>query len=226
MKNPLKRGVVTFVFDDGYQKVFDNALPILERHGMVGVFALPLDGTRLEKSEHRKVKKPQQIRPWRDWLAIQENGHEIAAHSATHTDLTKISDSELEHELKTPKEVLQVTTFVYPGGAHDNRVVAQTRKYYTVGRTVKRGFEALPPANPYRLKTFNFSRNNFTVWKANLFTVWAWVTNSWLIETYHMIDGGDSEMVHTVKTKDFTRHVRFISFLPIHIKTIREVISS
>lgn len=225
MKNPFRRGVVTFVFDDGYQRVYENALPILDSHKMPGVFALPLDGQRLERSEHRRVKYPQPVRRWQDWKHIEAAGHEIAAHSATHPDLRHVTASQLEHELREPKELLGATSFVYPGGAHNAQIVSQTMQYYAAARTVLRGFESLPPKDPYRLRTFNFSRNNFSVWKANLFVLWAWITNAWIIETYHMVDDNTSRMVHTVPRRGFESHVQFVSLLPIEVKTIKQVMS-
>lgn len=226
MKNVFKRGVVTFVFDDGYERVYENVLPILERHGMPGVFAIPLDGRKVESSEHRHVKIPQKIKGWSEWKEVRNAGHEIASHSETHPDLTKIPEEQLEEELKRPAAVLDAETFVYPGGAHNEKVVAHVRKHYAAARTVRRGFETLPPQDWYRLRTFNFSRNNFRLWKANLFAIWTWLTNAWMIETYHMIDNDDTKMVHTVKTKDFAKHVKFVSKLPVRIRTIKEVINS
>ena len=223
MKNLLDRGVVTLVFDDGYQKVYDTVLPILKKHNMPGVFAIPLDGTKLEQSKHRFVKRQQVVRPWKDWIHITSDGHEVAAHSVTHTNLTKIEGGQLEQELAIPKESLEATTFVYPGGGHNDKVVEVTSKHYKAARTVIRGFETVPPKEPYRLRTFNYSRNNFSVWKANLFALWAWITNKWLIETYHMIDEDDSQMVHTVKPSEFKKHLSFLSWLPIKVKTIKQV---
>lgn len=224
MKNIFRRGVVTFVFDDGYERVYQTVLPILKRYKARGVFAIPLDGSRVESSSYRYVKIPEKVRPWTDWRHISHDGHEIAAHSETHRDLTAISETQLERELKSPAQALGAQTFVYPGGAHNDEVVERTRRYYAAARTVRRGFESLPPTDPYRLRTFNFSRNNFRLWKANLFALWAWITNSWMIETYHMVDGDNSKMVHTVKTNDFIRHLHFVSSLPVRIRTIKEVI--
>ena len=223
MKFLPTRGVITFVFDDGYERVYKNVLPILNKHNMPGVFALPLDGSAVEKSERARENPFQPIRPWQEWLAIQHEGHEIASHSNTHPDLTTLTEHELNSEIAYPAQTLNATTFVYPGGGHNDTVVEATKAHYAAARTVLRGFETLPPKNPWRLKTFNFSRNNFTLLKANMFAVWAYLTNSWLIETYHMIHDDTSEMVHTVKTNDFKKHVAFIARLPIAVKTIKDI---
>jgi len=77
-----------------------------------------------------------------------------------------------------------------------------------------------------RLKTYNFTRRNFSVAKANLLASWAYLSNTWLIETYHLIDDNETTYDHTVTLRDFTKHLSFITKLPINIATIDQVISS
>lgn len=214
-----KRGVITLVFDDGYERVHQNVVPLLDRYHLPAVFALTLNAPKLARN-----KAFRKLRPWQQWLHLRNRGHEIAAHSITHPDLTQISDAQLDQELRQPVSMLQATTLVYPGGAFNDRVVQQASRYYTAGRTIARGFETLPPQDVMRLKSKNYSRNNFTVARANLLALWAWLTNSWLIETYHMIDDDDQQMVHTVKTKEFARHLAFVNRLPVTVKTIQQVI--
>lgn len=213
----LKRGVITFVFDDGYERVYQNALPLLNKYNLPGVFALSLNAAKLTKG-----KKFRAIRPWQDWLHLTGQGHEIASHTATHPDLTQLNTKQLQQELSQSASLLKATTLVYPGGSFNTKVAKAAALHYTAARTIVPGFETIPPSDPMRLKTMkNYSRNNFSVWKANLRALWAYLTNSWLIETYHMIDDNDQEMVHTVKTKDFAKHLAFVNRLPINIKTIR-----
>ncbi|MFH1353930.1 MAG: polysaccharide deacetylase family protein [bacterium] len=211
-----KRGVVTFVFDDGYERVYQNALPLLNKYNMPAVFAVSLDAPKLTRG-----KEFRKIRPWQGWLPLRHQGHEIASHTVTHPDLTKIDAARLDHELQQSARLLNTTTLVYPGGAFNDDVVRAASKYYTAARTIKKGLESLPPRDALRLKVKkNYSRNNFSVLKANLRVLWAYLTNSWIIETFHMIDDDDQQMVHTVKTSDFSNHLAFVSRLPIQVKTI------
>jgi len=211
------RGLISFVFDDGYERVFQNAVPALEKHRFPGVFAVAIEGQRLEKTEQRSV------RAWESWKQLTARGHEIASHTVTHPNLTKLSPAQLEQELRQSHELLDASTLVYPGGAVNDDVVAVAKRYYTAARTVQRGFASIPPTDPFRLHSYNFSRNNFSVGKANLLALWACVTNQWLIETYHMIDDAETGMVHSVRTTDFARHLDFVARLPIAVKTIRDV---
>lgn len=214
-----KRGTVTFTFDDGYQKVFETVPALLEKYNFKGVFAVTLNHQKLEQTENAKVT------PWQDWLEIKKRGHEIAAHSINHVNLTQLLREELEKELREPHEKLGATTLVYPGGGFDDQVALTAMEYYTAARTVVRGFESLPTKRPMNLQSYNWIKNNFSSSKANLLALWAHLTGSWLIETFHMVSDSDEKMVHTVKSSALDKHLHFVSKLPVYVRTIQEVIS-
>jgi len=211
------RGCISFVFDDGYEDVYAEVVPLLEKHGFRGVFAVPLDGTSLEKETQEK------IRPWREWTPVSERGHEIAAHGSTHRDITRLSPEERARELEEPARALSASTIVYPGGAYNDTVAAAAQMLYSAGRTIRSGFESMPPADPWRLKSYNFSKNNFSLFKANSLALWAWATNSWLIETYHLVRRKPSPLLHSTALHDFEQHLLFIKKFPLAIKTIRDI---
>lgn len=214
-----KRGIVTFTFDDGYQKVFETVSALLEKYQMRGVFALALNHAEIERTEKRPVT------PWQEWMKIKSRGHEIAAHSVNHVNLTQLPPEQLDQELREPQEKLGATTLVYPGGAYNDQISAIAKQFYSAGRTVVRGFEKTSPQNPLQLKSYNWTRHNFSVPKANLLALWTYLTNSWLIETFHMIDDNGTDLIHSVKTSDLDKHLKFVSKLPLHVGTIQEIIS-
>lgn len=214
----MKRGIITFTFDDGYQKVFGTVPALLEKYGMRGVFAVAINHAEIERTEKRPVT------PWPEWVNLKSRGHELAAHSVNHVNLTKLNPEDLEKELREPQEKLAATTLVYPGGAFDKKVSEAAKKYYSAVRTVKKGFEKISPQNPMQLRSYNWTRSNFSVTKANLLALWAWATNSWLIETFHMIDDNETELIHSLKLSALDKHLKFVSRLPVHVKTISQVI--
>jgi peptidoglycan/xylan/chitin deacetylase (PgdA/CDA1 family) len=219
------RGVITLVFDDGYQAVYKHVLPLLDEMHMSAVFALPLNTTALAAT----VSEP--LRPWQEWLSVRQRGHEIAAHSINHADLRQLPAQKLQQELQIPHDTLPATTLVYPGGAYNDTVVTHAKKYYTAARTTIYGFESIPATDPWQLKTVDYTRDNFSLFKANARAVWVALTGRWLIETFHMIDpasGGvdkiTSNMHHSVPFTAFKKHLQLIHQLPINVKTINEVI--
>lgn len=212
------RGCVSLVFDDGYSHIFDNIVPLLQQHKLPATFAISLDNGTLA------TQTGLPFTPWEKWLTLPPDHFEIAAHTIHHTDLTRLSLTELEIELKEPAEKLKATTVVYPGGASNDSVMATAQKYYLAGRTTRRGFETLPPHTPMHLHAFNFTRANFSPFKANILALWAYLTNSWLIETYHIITDQPTKLKHAVNQADFTHHLKFLTRLPVSVRTIRDVI--
>lgn len=208
------RGAVTLVFDDGYTNIYQNVVPLLAQYNLPAVFAVALEHQAIEQTEGRPVT------PWTAWLELKKQGHEIAAHAVSHRNLTSLSDNELAFELSEPARTLSATTLVYPGGAYDDRVVREAAKHYHAGRGVTKGFEHKQPATPMKLKTYNFTRHNFSPARANALAAWAWAADRWLIETYHLVDDDESEKEHAVRLGDFASHLKFLSRLPVDVVTI------
>lgn len=216
----IRRGIVSFVFDDGYQHVLENVVPLLDSFKLPGVFAVPLNEQAINKSE------PYPAAPWQAWRAALGQRHELAAHSVNHINLTTLADDEIQAELALPHETLGASTVVYPGGAFDDRVVSAAARYYSAGRTVQRGYEHIHPPEPLRLRSFNYTQRNFTVARANARVLWAWLTNRWLIETFHIVHDDAGPILHAVSLKDLTAHLRFVARFPVHVSTIANVMTT
>lgn len=214
------RGCLSFVFDDGYSSVFVDIVPMLQRYGFPAVFAVPIQKEALEQESGLPVT------PWQEWRALSAQGFEIAAHSLTHTNLARLSALQLTTELMQPQQLLEATTLVYPGGAYSNEVVSEAAKYYSAARTVEKGFEQLPPRDPMRLHTYNFTRNNFSVFRANALATLAWLRNMWLIETFHYVGEPGTAYTHAITQHQLHTHLSFVKKLPLAVRTIRQVITT
>ena len=214
-----KRGAISFVFDDGYEHIYKNVLPILESVNIPAVISVTLKGETFGDSTH--VPR----RPWQDWLNIRNNGHEIASHTVSHKDLKTLSTHELEFELGDSAKALGASTIVYPGGGISDDIIKIASKYYTAGRGIIHGFEPLTPENPMQLHTLNYRSDNFSVLKANLYAFMAFLKNQWIIETYHVVSDSEPDIHHCVKLADFKRHINFVKELPINATTIANLIN-
>lgn len=214
-----QRGAVTLVFDDGYQHIWQHLLPQLDRTSTPAVFALPLDPLS------RNAPRAAPLRPWQHWRDISPQ-HELAAHSLSHRDLTTLPAEQLEQELRQPAVKLNALTLVYPGGAHNDTVVAAAARHYAAARTVRPGLARLSPRDPYRLPAFDFTRRTFSVPRANFLALRAWLTNRWLIETYHVVSDEITEPEHRVALSDFLQHLAFLKKLPLRLATIRDILGS
>ncbi len=211
------RGAISLVFDDGYEHILRAIVPLLNKLNIPATFAIPLD-------PKTNVMDGQALAPLSAWQEIKSQGHELAAHSISHKDLTLLTPSQLQTELAQPAQVLSATTLIYPGGAHDETVVTAALKFYKAARTVVKGFESIPPHQPLQLKTYNFTRRNFSPLKANFLAFWAYLTNAWLIETYHIVSNDNASSKYAVNQDDFIRHLKFLKKLPIKIATIKDIV--
>lgn len=122
---------VVLTFDDGFENVFDNALPLLNAHGFKGLVYLVAG----KLGEWNDWEQPLGVMPERlmdeaqvrDWLAA---GHQIGAHTLTHPHLTQLSLAEAREEISASRKKLEdrfgvaVAHFCYPYGDHDDGIVA------------------------------------------------------------------------------------------------------
>ncbi len=114
---------VVITFDDGFEDVYENAFPIMQRYGFTGTFYLIVN----QLDEYGTVTVDQ-------LSEMIDAGWEIGSHGMTHSDLTK-NHASLWREVAKSRIVLQdtlhvpVTTFSYPYGKIDPTVVEAVKKY-------------------------------------------------------------------------------------------------
>ncbi|HSB62951.1 MAG TPA: polysaccharide deacetylase family protein [Thermoanaerobaculia bacterium] len=148
---------VVLTFDDGYRGVLTRALPALVARGFsatVFVVADKLGGVNDWDAETpgETLLSADEVR------ALHDKGLEIGSHGATHRALTGLSDGELSREVEGSREALErvvgapITSFCYPFGDFDDRVVEAVRRAGYRAATVIRGGISKDLSDPFRLK--------------------------------------------------------------------------
>ncbi len=105
---PAKPLLITF--DDGYQEVYTQALPVLQRYGFTGVVLVVVGQVGVGKSLNAD-----QIR------ALAAAGWEIGSHSWSHVNLRR-PEVKLKHEIEDSRLVLEqlsgqpISVFAFPYG--------------------------------------------------------------------------------------------------------------
>jgi peptidoglycan/xylan/chitin deacetylase (PgdA/CDA1 family) len=132
---------VVLSFDDGYRPQFTFALPQLRLHGWAGVLNLKAEGSDLYTSNVE---------------AMIDAGWELASHTIDHSDLTTLSDAELEREVAESRRILRhdygvpVKSFCYPAGRFDEEAIAAVQAAgYTTATTEIPGYASRD--RPYEL---------------------------------------------------------------------------
>lgn len=139
--------VVGITFDDGYQNVLQNALPVLQECGFTSTtyFVAGHAPGHNYWDEEKGVPRSdlmsiREIEQWRD------GGQEIGSHTLDHVHLTQLPIEQAEHQIKESKRILEalyqvpVTAFCYPYGDCNQTIFELTQKAgYTNATTIERG---------------------------------------------------------------------------------------
>ncbi|MBI3952414.1 MAG: polysaccharide deacetylase family protein [Candidatus Doudnabacteria bacterium] len=116
----LPKKSIVFTFDDGYEDVFYNAVPILSKYGFVGSFAV-VPG----------FLGRQNYATWDQVMSAHQQGMEIVSHTMNHADLSsgKYTAEDLKTELEGSKLFLEsrlshpVDILIYPYGKYNARAM-------------------------------------------------------------------------------------------------------
>jgi peptidoglycan/xylan/chitin deacetylase (PgdA/CDA1 family) len=127
-----ERGVA-ITFDDGYESVVENAVPVLAEHGLKAtIFCVAGQlGRTNDWPRANPVRHPFRLASAAELARVGGQGFEIGSHSYTHTALTRVRGAEVTREIEESKNVLQnavgstVTSFAWPYGAEPSEEAAQ-----------------------------------------------------------------------------------------------------
>lgn len=152
----LRRGApfpdrsLVITFDDGYQTVYEEAFPVLQRYGMsatafltVGEKGTATPAGRLPSLSGRSMLSWHEIREMQRW------GIAFGAHTLTHPDLTRLPADRLEAEVCGSKTVIEdalgvsVASFAYPYGRYDPRSRELVRQHFTCACSDRLGLVTL-----------------------------------------------------------------------------------
>jgi peptidoglycan/xylan/chitin deacetylase (PgdA/CDA1 family) len=143
----LPRRPVVLTFDDGYDSVYRNVVPVLKRLHWPGVLYLALGNTRNPDG----VSRTQVTR------MIHDDGWELGSHTINHLDLTTLGPAQLREETAGARDLIRrwfhrtPKDFCYPAGRYNARVIRALRRAgYLSSTTTDPGLAV--PSQPYTLK--------------------------------------------------------------------------
>ena len=151
---PALAGKITITFDDGYLTTHTNAFPVLKSLGLIANVAVngdPVDGQWGDYMHMSHLKE------------LQAAGWGFVSHSLSHRDLTTLTATELDYELKESRAWLvkngfgNSDAFIVPFHSWGERERAAIKKHYarargfTVNQFMPAKFVKMPYADPYDL---------------------------------------------------------------------------
>jgi peptidoglycan/xylan/chitin deacetylase (PgdA/CDA1 family) len=220
--NPFNEPIITVSFDDGWESVYTDGLPSLQKYG-VHTTQYIISGV-FDNPSYMSVKQLK---------SIQQSGHEIAGHTIDHPDLTQLDDKALTTELVGSRDVLSryfgpIHDFTSPYGAYNAHTLELISKYY---RSQKNA-EGDPAANeleainvkstfdPMNIKSYSV-RQSTTPYDLTKLMKAAKDNNGWLILTYHQIDNSGTEF--STSPQEFESQMALLFNSPIRSATVGQV---
>lgn len=177
--------MVSITYDDGWQSVYDRALPLLNKHGFRSTQYV--NASSIETPNFMTAAEVQQM---------HEAGHEIAAHSYEHVDLSSIGADRLDEEMRKSKEALAAAglgtdDLAPPYGRSDPQVDWYASKYFDIVRGTDDGINTRQNLEPHDLKVFYVTDETTPDKLADALAETSRV-NGWLILVYHQIGAPES----------------------------------
>lgn len=236
MRNLPGKGIVTFAFDDAYLDTYRCAIRYLIKLGIHSTISVP--SSLVGKAcEMRPVMGKKELKN------VIKNGHEIASHGLTHTNLLKLSLKDKKsafNEISLSKKILKrcfdynVSSFIFPyiKRNHSRELYLECKKYYKSARITspKPYFSSLPPNDPYDIVGFAVTTKH-TVPILNKLADYAAKKKLWLIEVFHLVGEKNTLSAHRPKpyryfthVDDFKKHVDHILSKDLLILTQKDVI--
>jgi len=149
---PPRSFVITF--DDGYQTVYDQAFPVLQRYDMSATVGERKPGG---PADRLPGCEGQPMLSWREICEMHRWGIHVGAHTCSHPDLTRLPTEQIEAEIYNSKAIIEdmlgatVRSFAYPYGRYDQRSHKIVQQHFHCGCSDTLGLVA-EHSDPYALE--------------------------------------------------------------------------
>jgi peptidoglycan/xylan/chitin deacetylase (PgdA/CDA1 family) len=134
--------ILVLTFDDGLNNFHSAAWPILNQCGFSATIFVPTDFIGEQSWWYADYGlKPLPMLNWQELRELVKNGVDIESHGCSHSKLTYLTHSEIEHEVRKSKDILEqglgksVDYFCYPFGEVDQNIIEATRSAGYKGAT-------------------------------------------------------------------------------------------
>jgi len=219
--------VISITFDDGTRSQYTTAFPLMRDRNIVGTFYVPT-GNFPADSLYNKISVS-------ELLQMQSAGNEIGSHSVSHSDFTKLTETQIRQECSESKATLQsygltVNNFAYPYGtgnlSYANSIVSQ---YYRSARIVY--YSPMTIANAqFQLSSF-YGQSQGAQYPNLLPTLKSMVDNTvnnnqWTVFYFHNV-ASHNEVVTSggICVEDFTSFLNYAKASGAQILTVNQALN-
>ncbi len=195
--NAFAKGMVSLTFDDGWDSIYTNGIPIVNAAGFKSTQYIITNEIGQSADGYMTLAEIN---------TMKSQGHDIEAHTRNHPDLTTLSAAQLQSEVAGSRQDLiglgfsPVDNLAYPYGSYNSTVIAAVQAAGLSGaRTVDFGFND-KSTNPFQLWGASVERGGSCDGGAPVTTlsqVQSWIdsaaqSKTWVILVFHQIDNVNS----------------------------------
>jgi peptidoglycan/xylan/chitin deacetylase (PgdA/CDA1 family) len=136
---PQERPSIAITFDDGYADNYQQAWPLLQKHGLGATFfvtagLLEMHPAVIDRFERLRRTPASEIQPmgWAQLREMAASGMSIGAHTYSHPNLAVLSRADAAAEMRVSKDILEqrlgtpVTAMAYPFGKPGRHFTRET----------------------------------------------------------------------------------------------------
>jgi peptidoglycan/xylan/chitin deacetylase (PgdA/CDA1 family) len=215
-------GAISFTFDDGYRGAFEHGGAELEAAGLKGTFYIFTDTSLIYDGE---LASTSLVREYKD------KGHEIASHTANHSNLGLLTESgdldSLNEVLSTSVELLNERFDQYtmsmsiPFGSFRYETLDYIAQYFYSARSSQYGFNLATPYDFFALKSWPILSTTSPAYVDNLLSI-AESYGTYLPLMYHdMTDEpfDEESLIYTYSRALFSETVQSVLNMDLWVDT-------
>ncbi len=220
--------LISVTFDDGWETTYTVAAPILTQDGIRSTQYLVTN--LLNNPAYLSLE---QVR------ALQDHGQQIACHTVSHPDLTKINAKELDYQLGgcqqffIQKHFGTTQDFAAPYGHTNPAVIGSIKKVFRSERNTNGDLSNgvtdadinLPGVSndPYNIIGVTV-HSNTTVDQLKEAVDYAIAHNGWLVLTYHQAEEEGTKF--SLSHQSLKKQLDYLSSTPVRIVTVGQVMDN
>ena len=189
-------GYVSLNFDDGWVSHYTAVRPMLNKAGMKGTFYIITN--EMKNADPNQQTDLDAYLTADNLKSMQNDGHEISAHTRTHTSLVSLSSQQMDAEISGSRADLQsagfspVDTFAFPYGDYNDAVIQKVKDAGFIGaRSVQDGYNT-KQSNPYALKVQNVE-NTTSAAQIQSWVATAQQNKTWLTLVFHRVEANPGQ---------------------------------
>ncbi len=192
-RRPIPSGSIAITFDDGYQNLYTEALPVLQQYGFRATVFLITDycGKHNNWAGNSPLLERRPLLSWSEIEEMRKYGFEFGAHTLTHPDLTRLPLNQAEREVRQSKIVIEerlgveIGMFAYPYGRHDEMTEKIVQQYFHGACSTILGKVERRRSNPFLLERID----SYYLSNHHLFTRLSTSTLDWYLQLRQLLRG-------------------------------------